>query len=187
MDTGLLAASHEAVKAMAEEVAACSPSFDEGDVGELLIETSSKAKLEMLAKIGKGVEDTGVEFIGLWQDDEGVHVRFMVGLLPLWMIAVISLSALIPVGVIGWKLFRWTPENLPRLLAPFALMAVGAAVVIVRPGLLSLLFGVGCVGGGTYLAIRKPAPPEVPRAALIGFRWEKATTPVQEYAIGRSA
>jgi len=187
MDTGVLALSREAVEAMAEEVAACSSSFDEGDVGELLILTSARAKPEMLKEIGKGVEGTGVEFIGLWQDPEGVHVKFKVGVLPLFMIGIIALSALIPVGVIGWKLFRWTPENLPKLLAPFALMAVGAAVVIVRPGLLSLLFGAGCVGGGAYLAMRKPPPPEaVPRAAIIGFRWEK-TTPVLEYAIRRSA
>ncbi len=182
MAGNVLEPSDQAIRKLAEEIAAYAPGYDEGDSCELLIETQSPATAEMLAKIRDGVKGTGVELLELRQDPEGVHVKVRVGVLPLLMIAVISLGALIPVGVIGWKLFRWTPEQMTRFLLPFALIVVGAAAVIVRPRPVTFVFGAGMVGGGAYLAMRKaPVPPEV-RASIIDFTWERPVSPAAPMA-----
>ncbi len=191
MDRSVLAASDEAIKAVADEIAACACFYQEGDTCELLIELRDRATVATLAEIRDKVKGTGAELTDLRQDRGGVYVQVRVGVLPLFMIAVISLGALIPVGVIGWKLFRWGPEQMTRFLLPFALIMVGAATVIVRPRPATFIFGGALVSGGAYLALRKaPVPPEV-RASITDFRWEKVTTPAvtarREYILaGRS-
>jgi len=169
----LLELRHEDVTALAEEIAAFASFYHEGDMCELVLRTARPPSAKMLAEIRDGVRQAGAELTDLRPDAEGVHIQVRVAALPLLLIAALALAVLIPAGVIGWRLLRWTPEEMTGFLIPFALITVGVIIAVVRPSVPTLILGGGLVAGGAYLALRKPAPPPTVRASITNFTWEQ--------------
>lgn len=119
----------EQAQPMAKEIAGYAGRFQEGDVGELVIQTCCSISDQELMQLEQDVRNTGAIIERVYQDGEGVHVRFRVAVLPLLAIALISLAALIPVGIIGWRLMQITPEELLKL-TPWLLIGAGTLVIL---------------------------------------------------------